>query len=83
MPLNPRPWLERWERKELKGILPLDLPETFFQKAEERKEPWEKYDLMKQYRARINDVEAAGIMTEVQERQQSAPGRKKEPLPKT
>ncbi|XP_064594441.1 LOW QUALITY PROTEIN: large ribosomal subunit protein bL19m-like [Liolophura sinensis] len=79
VPLNPRPWLERWERKELKGILPLDLPEIFFQKAEERKEPWEKYDLMKQYRARINDVEAADIMAEVQERQQSAPGSKKKP----
>lgn len=48
--LKPRPWLERWERKDLKGVQPLDLPEKFFERAKKFETPWEKYDLMKQYR---------------------------------
>lgn len=50
MKLRPRPWLERWERQSLKGIEPLDLPQKFFDKAEKVAKPWEKYDLMLQYR---------------------------------
>lgn len=47
--LKPRPWLERWERKDYKGIQDLELPERFYKRAEELSKPWEKYDLMKQY----------------------------------
>lgn len=48
--LNPRPWLEKWERQELKGITELELSEKRIRKAEAAAKPWEKYDLMKRYR---------------------------------
>lgn len=48
--LKPRPWLERWERKNLKGVQDLGLQERFYKRAEQLATPWEKYDLMKQYR---------------------------------
>ncbi|KAK7503313.1 hypothetical protein BaRGS_00005578 [Batillaria attramentaria] len=63
--LNPRPWLERWERMNLQGIEDLELPEKFYIRAKAVAKPWEKYDLMKQYRASVNDDEAATIMKEV------------------
>ncbi|XP_026468853.1 LOW QUALITY PROTEIN: 39S ribosomal protein L19, mitochondrial-like [Ctenocephalides felis] len=63
--LKPRPWLERWERQDLKGIQPLELPKKFFIKAKERSTPWEKYDLMKQYRATIPEEEQNVIYAEV------------------
>jgi large subunit ribosomal protein L19 len=47
--LKPRPWLERWERKNLQGVQDLGLPEKFYKRAKELETPWEKYDLMKQY----------------------------------
>lgn len=50
MQLKPRPWLERWERQELKGVQDLGLPERFYKRAAEVASPWEKYDLMKEYR---------------------------------
>lgn len=48
--LKPRPWLERWERKNLKGVQDLGLPERFYKRAAQLATPWEKYDMMKQYR---------------------------------
>jgi large subunit ribosomal protein L19 len=48
--LKPRPWLERWERQELQGVQDLGLPERFYKRAAEVARPWEKYDLMKEYR---------------------------------
>ncbi|GLG96212.1 39S ribosomal protein L19, mitochondrial [Gryllus bimaculatus] len=63
--LKPRPWLERWERKNLKGVQDLGLPERFYKRAEELATPWEKYDLMKQYRATIPEEEQAEIFSEV------------------
>lgn len=47
--LKPRPWLERWERKNLKGVHDLGLPQRFYDRAKELETPWEKYDLMKEY----------------------------------
>lgn len=47
--LKPRPWHERWERQNLKGVQDLGLPQKFYKRAEELATPWEKYDLMKQY----------------------------------
>ena len=47
--LKPRPWLDRWERKNLKGVQDLELPQRFYDRAKELETPWEKYDLMKQY----------------------------------
>ncbi|XP_071445675.1 large ribosomal subunit protein bL19m [Hetaerina americana] len=65
VPLKPRPWLERWERADLKGIQPLDLPERFFKRAEELATPWEKYDLVKQYRNTIPEEDQQEIYAEV------------------
>lgn len=42
--LRPRPWLQRYERQDLKGVLDLGLPEKFYKRAEELATPWEKYD---------------------------------------
>lgn len=48
--LKPRPWLERYERQNLKGVQELKLAEKFFKRAAELATPWEKFDLMKEYR---------------------------------
>nr|AGM32500.1 39S ribosomal protein L19 [Coptotermes formosanus] len=63
--LKPRPWLERWERQELKGVQDLGLPERFYKRAAEVARPWEKYDLMKEYRASIPAEEQEEIFVEV------------------
>jgi len=52
VPLNGLPWLEKWERQELKGIIIKGV--TFSKKRNAKTKisakPWEKYDLMKIYR---------------------------------
>ncbi|CAK1545638.1 unnamed protein product [Leptosia nina] len=65
--LKPRPWLERWERQELKGISNIEeyLKEKDRVRRELRKTPWEKYDLMKQYRKTIPIEEQNEIWGEV------------------
>ncbi|XP_049886049.1 39S ribosomal protein L19, mitochondrial [Pectinophora gossypiella] len=65
--LKPRPWLERWERQELKGISNIEeyLKEKDRVRRELRKTPWEKYDLMKQYRKTIPEEEQSDIWGEV------------------
>lgn len=50
---------------ELKGAEILNLHERFYKRAKQLAKPWEKYDLMKQYRATINDDEAETVMKEV------------------
>ncbi|XP_050307745.1 39S ribosomal protein L19, mitochondrial [Anthonomus grandis grandis] len=64
--LKPRPWLERWERKDLKGVQDLGLPEKFYKRAKELEKPWEKYDLMKEYMRTIPEEEQLQIYSEVQ-----------------
>ncbi|XP_063832712.1 large ribosomal subunit protein bL19m [Ostrinia nubilalis] len=65
--LKPRPWLERWERQELKGISNIEeyLKEKDRVRRELRKTPWEKYDLMKQYRKTIPMEDQSEIWAEV------------------
>jgi len=64
--LKPRPWLERWERKELKGVESIDLPEKFFIRAKDLATPWMKYDLMKEYMKTIPEEEQSEIFAEIQ-----------------
>ncbi|XP_049952266.1 39S ribosomal protein L19, mitochondrial [Schistocerca serialis cubense] len=64
--LKPRPWHDRWERKDLKGVESLDIPEKHIKRAAELATPWEKYDLMKQYRATIPEEEQREIFSEIQ-----------------
>lgn len=65
--LRPRPWLERWERQNLKGIANIDeyLTDKRRRTAVEHEKPWEKYDLMKDYRSTIPDEEQKEIYAEV------------------
>lgn len=63
--LKPRPWLERWERQELKGVQDLGLPQVFYERAEKVKTPWERYDLMKQYRQVITEEDQLPIWEQV------------------
>ncbi|KPJ17908.1 39S ribosomal protein L19, mitochondrial [Papilio machaon] len=65
--LKPKPWLERWERQELKGVANIDehLKEKDKVRRELRKTPWEKYDLMKQYRKTIPAEDQNEIWGEV------------------
>lgn len=65
--LKPRPWLERWERQELKGISNIEeyLKEKDRVRRELRATPWEKYDLMKQYRKTIPVEDQNQIWAEV------------------
>lgn len=65
--LKPRPWLERWERQELKGVSNIEehLKEKDRVRRELRKTPWEKYDLMKDYRKTIPAEEQSEIWSEV------------------
>ncbi|XP_071641497.1 large ribosomal subunit protein bL19m [Temnothorax longispinosus] len=63
--LNPRPWLEKWERQELKGITELELNEKRIRKAKAAEKPWEKYDLMKRYRETIPEEDQNEIFNEV------------------
>lgn len=65
--MKPRPWTARWERQNLLGvanIADLITPKIAAQ-AVERATPWEKYDLMKQYRASIPHEEQQEIYSEV------------------
>lgn len=62
-----RPWTARWERQNLLGvanIAELITPKIAAQ-AVARATPWEKYDLMKQYRASIPNEEQQEIYSEV------------------
>ncbi|KAG5879236.1 hypothetical protein JTB14_006036 [Gonioctena quinquepunctata] len=64
--LKPKPWLERWERKNLQGVQDLELPEKFYKRAKELEKPWEKYDLMKEYMGTIPVEEQTQIFSEIQ-----------------
>jgi len=65
--LKPRPWLERWERQDLKGISNIYdyLNQKHIQKAERLAKPYEKYDLVQEYRRSIPDEEQKEIYAEV------------------
>lgn len=65
--LKPRPWLERWERQDLKGIANLEeyLTDKMARRAKARETKWEKFDLMKEYRSSIPAEEQSQIYSEV------------------
>lgn len=65
--LKPRPWVERWERQTLLGVANVDehLTDKIRAQAIERREPWERFDLMKEYRRSVPVEEQQEIYTEV------------------
>ena len=52
--LKPRPWVGRWERTDFKGInrdhMMTFISDKMKMQIPKHQKPWEKYDLMKQYR---------------------------------
>ena len=65
VPLKPQPWLEKWERKDLKGLKDVVVNERRQKKAKAAAKPWEKYDLMKIYRETIPEEEQIEIFSDV------------------
>lgn len=63
--INPRPWLQRYERMALKGVELPELPEKFYIRAKQLEKPWEKYDLMDHYRKTIPEEEQKDIFNEI------------------
>ncbi|XP_067614615.1 large ribosomal subunit protein bL19m [Eurosta solidaginis] len=65
--LRPRPWLERWERQDLQGVANVQQYITDKQRRQAlaHEKPWEKYDIMKQYRGTIPEEEQKEIFAEV------------------
>lgn len=65
--MKPLPWMQKWERKELKGVEELDQYLNLWRKQQREKQatPWEKYDLMKEYRRTIPEEEQNKIFSEI------------------
>ncbi|KAH8340720.1 hypothetical protein KR059_005296 [Drosophila kikkawai] len=65
--LRPRPWLERWERQNLRGVANIDqyLKDKHRLSSAKVQKPWEKYDMMKHYRSTIAEEEQTEIFAEV------------------
>ncbi|XP_023232897.1 39S ribosomal protein L19, mitochondrial-like [Centruroides sculpturatus] len=62
--LKPPPWYAHWERFELKGI-EYELSELDYRKAKQHEKPWEKFDLMKEYRENVPEEHQKEIWEEV------------------
>lgn len=65
--LKPRPWVERWERQDLKGVANVwdNITPKMKAQAALHVRPWEKFDLMREYRASIPEEEQQEIYAEV------------------
>lgn len=67
--LRPRPWMQRWERKNLKGVKPESINEHISDKMRkqriDREEPWHQWDMMKEYRNTIPEEEQLEIFSEI------------------
>lgn len=65
--LKPRPWLDKWERQDLKGVENIEelLYDKHRRQAKKAAAPWEKYDLMKEYRRTIPEEEQSWIFSEI------------------
>lgn len=67
--LRPRPWMQRWERQNLKGVKLESINEHITDKMRAQKvareEPWHKWDMMKEYRSTIPEEEQLEIYSEI------------------
>lgn len=67
--LRPRPWMKRWEREQLKGVKLESINEHITDKMRKqlklREKPWERFDLMKEYRKTIPEEEQQQIYSEI------------------
>ena len=66
--LKPRPWSQKWERQDLKGVLieKHELSEWHLSTIDRTRKPWEKYDMMKHYRDTIPEEEQIEIFSEIE-----------------
>ncbi|KAL7638721.1 UNVERIFIED_CONTAM: hypothetical protein RMT77_010254 [Armadillidium vulgare] len=62
---KPRPWKRRWERHNYKGVERPRIPYKLWVQKERVEKPWEKYDLMLEYRSTIPEEEQALIYKEL------------------
>ncbi|XP_075213180.1 large ribosomal subunit protein bL19m-like [Lycorma delicatula] len=64
--LKSKPWTQRWDLRSFNGIadIPVLTPKQLIRRSKNLK-PWEKYDLMKQYRLTIPEEEQNEIFAEV------------------
>lgn len=68
VPLNPKPWRHRWDRKNLKGaVMPAMKRFEYekFVKSHTDFKPHERWDMMKQYRESIHDTDQAEIAVDL------------------
>lgn len=65
--MKPHPWLERWERQNLQGVSNIEemCSQKTLNRAKLRETPWEKYDLMKEYRRTIPEEEQNSIYSDI------------------
>lgn len=65
--MKPRPWEQRWERKNLLGVSNIveSITDKMKGQMEAQLKPWEKYDLVKEYRKTIPEEEQREIYAEV------------------
>jgi len=65
--LKPRPWVGRWERHDLLGVSNVleHITDKMVKQMEDRRTPWEKYDLVKEYRKTIPEEEQQEIYADV------------------
>lgn len=67
--MKPRPWTQRWERQDLRGVenetIQAYITDKMRAQAKRLETPWEKYDLMKEYRKTIPEEEQKEIYAEV------------------
>ncbi|KAK6641327.1 hypothetical protein RUM44_013036 [Polyplax serrata] len=63
--INPRPWFQKYEIMNLKGIELPPLPEKLYKRAKQLATPWVEYDLMDMYRRTIPEEEQQDIFNEI------------------
>jgi large subunit ribosomal protein L19 len=69
VPLRPKPWRHRWERKSLKGVTyPAEMKQFEYQQYKDsysELRPHERWDLMKHYRESVHDHDHKAIVDEL------------------
>lgn len=70
--MKPFPWFQKWEQQNLKGVEELEPHLNWWRKKQKKLpqnyKPWEKYDLMKEYRKSISEEEQSQIFSDIFER---------------
>jgi large subunit ribosomal protein L19 len=75
VPLKPRPWRHKWERKSLRGVI---LPELKNYEYAQLKDsvsdvkPYERWDMMKHYRESVHDHDLKEIVADLKQHETEA-----------